>query len=175
MCLLLVLFPKRKPFVCLMHDRGEILRNTRVFLRSVYAMRLLRWKCICTIIFVCIVLWNVSENVKIYFENIKTGIVGVRAPKKENLCMNHRVLLSRCFGKPLVKRPIKSSGAREIKPSRVCALVWCGLRYYGRVYVELGQSKPTCNSSVMATEISFRNSKINSRPNMTWDSRALIL
>lgn len=29
--------------------------------------------------------------------------------------MNHRVLLSRCFGKPLVKRPIKHSVVRKIK------------------------------------------------------------
>lgn len=104
------------------------LRNTRVFLRPVYAKRLLRGKCIRAIIFVCIV-FEMYLKIRKYLYSLKilkhvSLELGVRAPKKEKLYMNHRGLLSRCFGKPLVKRPIKSSGAREIKPSRVCALVW---------------------------------------------------
>lgn len=123
MCLLLVLFPKRKPFVCLMHDRREkFTQHSIVSVKCLceeiapkevhlrHYIPLYRFvKCIC----------SPKDALKIS----KRIFVGSACPKKERLCMNHRVPLSRCFRKPLVKRPIKSSGASEIKPNRVCSLV----------------------------------------------------
>lgn len=71
--------------------------------------------------------------------------------------MNHRVPLSRCFGKPLVKGSIKSNAPRKIKPLRICS---CGLRHKSCLFEELGRSTKTSNSTfVTDTDIPFANLK----------------